>query len=87
MDRQNSNSDVNRRTMLLVAAGAAPLLVLSAGASAQAKMPPSAVAYQDQPQGAQRCDGCNLFVAPDACQLVSGKISPNGWCRLWVKKA
>jgi len=87
MDRQkNSNSDVNRRTMLLAVAGAAPLIALSAGA-AQAKVSPTAVAYQTTPKGAKRCDGCSLFVAPSSCKSVSGVISPHGWCRLWSKKA
>jgi len=26
-------------------------------------------------------------VAPGSCKLVAGDISPNGWCRLYVKKS
>jgi hypothetical protein len=77
---------VSRRTVLIGAAGAVPLVVLSA-TGAQAKMAQSAVRYQDSPKDGKRCDGCNLFVAPNACKSVDGKISPSGWCALWVKKA
>jgi len=45
------------------------------------------VAYQDTPNGDKRCDGCNLFVAPNACKTVDGTISPSGRCRIWVKKS
>lgn len=86
MDHSNSKSTFDRRAILIAAAGAAPLLALSAGA-AQAKVSPSSVGYQTSPKGTQRCDGCNLFITPNACKLVSGPISPSGWCRLWVKKA
>jgi hypothetical protein len=78
---------VNRRAVLLAAAGAAPLLALGATAAAAAALPQSAVAYQASPKDGRQCDGCNFFVAPNACKSVSGAISPTGWCKLWVKKA
>jgi hypothetical protein len=34
----------------------------------------------------QKCSGCKLFKAPAGCTVVTGKISPNGWCISWVKK-
>jgi hypothetical protein len=34
----------------------------------------------------QTCANCRLFKAPAACQLVTGKISPAGWCVAWSKK-
>ena len=46
-----------------------------------------AVAYQASPKDGRQCDGCLLFQAPDACQVVDGKVSPTGWCELWAKKA
>jgi hypothetical protein len=46
-----------------------------------------AVVYQDSPKDGRQCDGCSLFQAPSACQVVDGAISPTGWCKLWVKKA
>jgi hypothetical protein len=55
-------------------------------AIAQAKVPQKTVAYQDKPQGDQRCDGCTNFQPPNACKLVEGQISPQGWCSLFTKK-
>ena len=76
---------VSRRTILLAAAGAAPILaVMTSGA--EAKMAPAAVKYQPEPKDGKQCDGCNLFVAPNACKMVDGDIAPTGWCLLWVKK-
>ncbi|THD45306.1 MAG: iron oxidase [Bradyrhizobium sp.] len=78
---------LSRRTMLLAAASAAPLLAISAGPARAGALPPTAVAYQPTPKDGKQCDGCNQFVAPNACKAVSGDIAPTGWCKLWVKKA
>jgi uncharacterized membrane protein len=41
--------------------------------------------YQDKPgPHGQKCAGCSLFVKPDKCKIVTGKISPNGWCIAWA---
>lgn len=76
---------ISRRTVLVAVVGAAPLLALMSG-SAEAKMAQTAVRYQDTPKDGKRCDGCKLFVAPNACKSVAGDIAPSGWCALWVKK-
>ena len=76
---------MSRRTVLLAAAGAAPLLALTGG-EAQAKLAQAAVKYQTEPRDGHQCDGCVQFVAPNSCKLVDGEISPTGWCSLWVKK-
>jgi hypothetical protein len=86
MNELNTKS-VSRRTVLLAAAGAAPLLALGASGASAAGLPPTAVAYQDSPKDGRQCDGCKLFIAPNSCKSVSGKISPQGWCKLWVKKS
>jgi hypothetical protein len=85
MSDQAKPAFVNRRTVLIAAAGAAPLLTLMTG-GAQAKMAQTAVRYQDSPKDGKQCDGCKLFIAPDSCKSVDGAISPKGWCALWVKK-
>ena len=77
---------LSRRTVLLAAAGAAPLLALTT-TTASAKMAQSAVRYQATPKDGKQCDGCNLFIAPNACKNVDGDIAATGWCALWVKKA
>ncbi|HEY4809147.1 MAG TPA: high potential iron sulfur protein [Roseiarcus sp.] len=75
----------SRRTVLIAAAGAAPLLALMSS-EAQAKLAPAAVKYQTTPKDDHQCDGCIQFVAPNSCKLVDGDIVPTGWCLLWVKK-
>lgn len=69
------------------ALGAVAFLTLGARPAAAAdKMPQKQVAYQDKPKGDQECDKCKLFQPPDACTEVDGKISPQGWCRLFQPK-
>jgi High potential iron-sulfur protein len=56
-------------------------------AVAQAKVAQNTVSYQDKPKGTQRCDGCSLFQPPNACKVVAGEVSPQGWCSLFSQKA
>jgi hypothetical protein len=78
-------SGLNRRDLLLAAAGSAPLLAL-ASAPAEAKIAQAAVAYQQTPNGDKECDNCNFFIAPNACKTVDGEINPKGWCKIYNKK-
>ena len=86
MRNDSEKGCLSRRTVLIAAATAAPALALM-NSAAEAKMAPAAVKYQDTPKDGKQCDGCNFFVAPDACKMVDGKIAATGWCALWVKKA
>jgi High potential iron-sulfur protein len=86
MSNQSRPERVSRRTILIAAAGAVPLLALMSG-GAEAKMAQSSVRYQDSPKDGKQCDGCKFFVAPNSCKTVDGTISPSGWCALWVKNA
>jgi hypothetical protein len=80
-------SGVSRRTILIAAAEATPLLaMMTSGAKAGVKVSPDAVHYQPTPKDGQDCGHCYHFVTPGSCKLVDGAVSPNGWCRLWVKK-
>ena len=87
-------TDLSRRDLLTntaYAAGAVPILcaaatIMPTPAMAQAQVPKSAVAYQDQPKGKLDCASCKVFQPPNACKTVAGEISPNGWCNIWVKK-
>ena len=58
------------RRMVLIAAG--PLLLGLMSGSAEAKMAQTAVRYQDLPKDGKQCDGCKLFVAPNACKTSDG---------------
>ena len=43
--------------------------------------------YQDKPgKGGEQCSGCRFFKAPHSCSIVTGTISPSGWCIAWAKK-
>lgn len=43
--------------------------------------------YQDKPgKNGEKCSQCRFFKAPSSCSIVTGKISPNGWCIAWAKK-
>lgn len=70
---------------LLAVGGAASLAGQARAQSAKAA--PSSVAYQTKPSNGQQCSGCAYFIAPAACQLVSGTISPSGWCQLYSPKS
>jgi uncharacterized protein YjbJ (UPF0337 family) len=60
----------------------------SAAPAATGKAAQASVQYQTQPKGEQKCGGCLHFIAEsNTCKLVDGQVSPEGWCRLWAKKA
>jgi hypothetical protein len=82
------STEITRRSVLagVAAAGSIPVLAMSA-CPALAKMSEASVAYQDAPKGDRSCANCALFQAPSSCKTVGGVISPNGWCKIWVKKA
>jgi len=65
--------------------------VAAEGASsvpAEAKVSQADVGYQGTPNGGEQCSNCMHFVAgSNECQLVEGRVSPEGWCTLWVKSA
>jgi High potential iron-sulfur protein len=43
--------------------------------------------YQDKPgPGGKKCAGCRFFRTPNGCSIVTGTISPNGWCIAWAKR-
>jgi hypothetical protein len=53
---------------------------------ANAKTPQSDVSYQEKPNNGQKCSECTFFQPPNACAVVDGNISPNGWCKLFTPK-
>jgi hypothetical protein len=83
---------VSRRVLLegaaamLTGIGAALAPGPRGAAVAATKISQKAAQYQDHPKGSQRCAICAHFVPPASCQLVAGKISPDGWCVLFAAK-
>jgi hypothetical protein len=63
-------------------------LGLSAALPAHAEAPAvqlsqSAATYQTTAKGMFSCAVCTFFIRPRSCKVVSGDISPTGWCRLF----
>ena len=86
MDKKSSLS----RGLVLKRLAAVPLLALGVGATlspAQAAVDnKKQFKYQDKPgRNGAKCVGCRFFRKPNACTIVHGKISPNGWCIAWAK--
>jgi hypothetical protein len=48
-----------------------------------AKLSQIAAAYQTTAKGLFSCAVCTFFIGPRSCQVVSGDISPSGWCKLF----
>jgi hypothetical protein len=40
--------------------------------------------YQDTPNGIYSCGLCSLFEAPNACKVVEGEVSKDGWCKAFA---
>ncbi len=72
---------------LAIMAGTGLASVATRAQAQSAKADPSTVAYQTKPSNGQQCSGCVQFVAPGACKIVSGTISPSGWCELYSPKS
>jgi hypothetical protein len=49
----------------------------------RAKLSQIAAEYQNTPKGLFSCAACTFFIRPRSCKVVSGNISPNGWCKFF----
>jgi len=67
----------------LVTAALAVTAAALARAEQAAKVSQTAAAYQDRPKGLFSCAACTFFIRPRSCKVVSGDISPTGWCKLF----
>ncbi len=47
------------------------------------KLSQSEAQYQNTPKGMFRCANCTFFIKPRSCKVVTGDVSPNGWCKLF----
>ena len=68
---------LRRTTVWLVAVPA----LAAAGAARANKADKADLSYRDKPgANGKRCGSCASFVAPRACRVVDGDVSPDGWC-------
>ena len=44
------------------------------------------VQYQAQPKDGAKCSACAQWQPPNACVIVAGNISPEGWCVAFAPK-
>jgi hypothetical protein len=92
MDHSEKKTRKEALGQLIVLPALAAMFV-SSGAIAQAKVDRAQFKYQDKPNGSADCQNCQFFVAGKTataagqCQLVSGNVSPKGWCTAYSKKA
>jgi hypothetical protein len=82
-------ADPTRRRFTRALTLGAGLLTLGAvtvaARAASAKLAPADVGYRPVTNTQARCDHCVNWVAPNACRLVTGPISPSGWCGLYAR--
>ena len=74
------DNEATRRQILRAGLAVVGGAVAVSGAQAQDKIAPAMVQYQETPKDGNKCSTCVNFEAPAACKIVSGKISPNGYC-------
>ncbi len=51
---------------------------------ASEKMTRQQAEYRDTPDGIYSCAMCTLFEKPNACKVVEGEISVDGWCKAFA---
>lgn len=85
---ENDRPSASRRAVLRAGVGlAAGAAAIGTAAAQQApKLAKSIVMYQDTPKNGEKCSQCVQFIAPNACKVVEGVISPNGWCGAYAPK-
>jgi len=76
---------ITRRTMLVVGLTLAGRSVRSEEPlhNDPAKISQADAQYQPTPKGMFSCATCTFFIKPHACKVVSGDVSPMGWCKLF----
>jgi hypothetical protein len=75
-----------RRQTRRALVGAALTLGAAAAACAEepaVKLSQSEAAYRSMPNGLFSCATCSFFIRPRGCKVVTGDISPKGWCKLF----
>jgi hypothetical protein len=75
-----------RRALMKRVAGALSAALVSRVSQADAvdKMTRQQAQYQDTPNGIYSCGLCTLFERPNACKVVEGEVSRDGWCKAFA---
>ncbi len=86
-DEMNASRRNLLRGGLTILAGTVLATGVAHAQDADSKVDQSAVQYQLTPKDGAKCSTCVNFVAPNACKVVAGTISPNGWCVAYAPKS
>jgi len=78
---KSSRRHVIRTAVKAVSVG---LLFRLAPSGASEKMTRQQAEYQDTPNGIYSCGLCTLFEKPNACKVVEGEVSKDGWCKAFA---
>jgi hypothetical protein len=84
MIERRSKSSRRHVIRTAVKVGSAGLLFRLAPSSASEKMTRQQAEYQDTPNGIYSCGLCTLFEKPNACKVVEGEVSKDGWCKAFA---
>lgn len=44
------------------------------------------VSYEPKARGADHCAVCSHYLNRTTCEIVEGKIAPEGWCKKFYRK-
>ena len=83
---RNARMTTSRRALVQAGVGVIAAAAVKPAVAAPPKLAQSVVMYQDHPKGDQKCSICTHFLPPNACQIVAGDISPDGWCGVFTPK-
>ena len=82
------SAETSRRNLLQdfarAAVGVAVATVADRAFAAKPKKSQADVAYQNFPNGVERCEICAPFLPPDQCRTVVGPVSRQGWCKIYT---
>jgi hypothetical protein len=78
-----ADRQITRRDLMTAALGGFPAALPARADEPAAKLSQLAAAYQTTAKGMFSCAVCTFFIRPRSCKVVSGNITPTGWCRLF----
>lgn len=84
MVREQLNRSRRRVIRAIVTGIPAAVLFRMSRTEASEKMTRQQAEYQDRPGGIYSCGMCTLFEKPNACKVVEGEISTDGWCKAFA---
>ena len=86
--RGTSRRTFVKKTVLgLIVAASGGVGLASNSALAKKKLTQKQARYQDEPKNKRKCADCKFFMAKEeGCEVVEGKIKPEGWCVRFAKK-